>query len=1438
VLTRRQRRERDEPVRLAQLAAEQRVREESHWVAESAAQGRIPEFASRNAAASDAALPGWPVPLNRTGAVTDSVVRLWAGMLHNHTQSLSVLDPVDDIPARQATPVPRPASGAAGAALAAPVPVDPARTPVAHAATAAPPARERFSLGETVVLGWLRQGCGAMMEIARRVRGASWTALHTTIATYSRPRCTVTLDRDGKEVSREALARSGGVGREFELVHQVLPPGLEPGAMWLAPLTAVETAGALIESGDASPAGEVAGTGETAAVLPERGARTARMLGMRSPFEYMAINTVRRNFPKEDRAALVEGGKQVAAKLGDFLQAPCQTMSQTVAEVSNTTVGTGERVGTAACDIAYGFTPPGAILATGGQLLNLATRATQPRNVTQADARRAMDMMTFMPRPNGIVQTRGRPTLWDGRDLQKFEATEPGRGLLIDDAPARAGVERMPGVPVELGEQGWQLAEVPQAYRVMSDDDTFASDLDKIVQTSPRHGYVRIEDALYEVHRDPTTTRWRIVPPDDAQGVAIAIEHVVDERRWQTVTLLGAGDPPPLFEQYDVRDAALRGGAEGDVYDDAHGEEYNEDLLPPGVADRPVDQLMSEFVDSTRSPRELGVLHQYVEERRDEEMSVQLLTHARQMLVASEDLGRYGQGVMNYERIEIPGYAHGMSRRQLLQLGLGGNLDARQLGALVGQLIHEGLVSGVQRAADRALQGSTRIGNGVLRSDRIPLPGVPPEASYEALMGHLLYSPRFTDTQRGALVGRLHAAGSPVIHELGTMMSHIASLRQNARDNVEYEYGLDNAAAIPIEALDAEATLLGAIRTTVGMPSATLVGAAFARVEPRIRSVQNMAAEVGLLIPQVQSTQQDFAAGFENALEVELPGPSRSTSMQMALAYNDPGLVPLQRGALYKHLLDRLLMEHIEWRLNGYMGRDDAGDMTRGYDNADPESVPGLPYPFTLSDIARRLAHEETTLEQAGMLQYFAGEVADDLRVARVGAIRHRMISGAQFADYVDGYLNPPREESDLDRAIGSVAPIDNLHDLFINYASSPRRRGEIARYMARFQNEREAVEHQETVLARVFAAAQTTHRIPFAQTLIPSMLRGLVGGDCFSCSMIMSVAMRRGMASVAVFSRRLRAFEMMRTPPGGGQMAGAPVTLPLESRNVLSALASLALRQPGTSGELIAGEMVRVASGVEPHHVAGIVHSAALHDGHENHVMVTSEHAMALRVAVGDGDPRTALNFLFYEPNYGLLEFDEYDRFDHSLRIVSKAPYYRHGVFGANPRVDVYRIDVATLERVRVCGNLRVMDLVLDRPFVRARDRAQAAGAARTILGRARARAGAEAVDAGTQVDEHLTDAGTRTGTHVVHAGTQTDEGDAIEVDAARVDAGAQTDERRLGEADSARIDAGVQTDARQPPQAQAGRVPDPSNDAGGEETPEHRRRRSLDANEAAASA
>ena len=99
---------------------------------------------------------------------------------------------------------------------------------------------------------------------------------------------------------------------------------------------------------------------------------------------------------------------------------------------------------------------------------------------------------------------------------------------MFDDRASARGVARMPALPVERTPLGWALVEIPEAYRAQVDisDEAFANAPEQIVRLSPHTGYVRVAGQTYEVQSDPASQRWRIVPPDDAQGVPIAIEHV------------------------------------------------------------------------------------------------------------------------------------------------------------------------------------------------------------------------------------------------------------------------------------------------------------------------------------------------------------------------------------------------------------------------------------------------------------------------------------------------------------------------------------------------------------------------------------------------------------------------------------------------------------------------------------------------------------------------------------------------------------------------------------------------------------------------------------------------------------------------------------------------------------------------------------------------
>jgi hypothetical protein len=101
------------------------------------------------------------------------------------------------------------------------------------------------------------------------------------------------------------------------------------------------------------------------------------------------------------------------------------------------------------------------------------------------------------------------------------------------------------------------------------------------------------------------------------------------------------------------------------------------------------------------------------------------------------------------------------------------------------------------------------------------------------------------------------------------------------------------------------------------------------------------------------------------------------------------------------------------------------------------------------------------------------------------------------------------------------------------------------------------------------------------------------------------------------------------------------------------------------------------------------------------NLIVTTARHAFAVWVRRSALAERGAL-FYLYEPNYGLLVFDRQSAFQSALVGAFNTRYYQTAIFGGREYFDIYRADVNLLSNVPVRGNLRVGDLVSDRPFLR----------------------------------------------------------------------------------------------------------------------------------------
>ena len=326
----------------------------------------------------------------------------------------------------------------------------------------------------------------------------------------------------------------------------------------------------------------------------------------------------------------------------------------------------------------------------------------------------------------------------------------------------------MPALPVERTELGWELTEIPEAYQanVEISDEDFANSPDQIARLSPSAGYARIAGKTYEVENDLATTRWRIVPPDDARGVSIAIGPVAGERRWETVTLLGAGDPPPLGQRFEERHQALLAGPEGDAYQDAQSQEYDPELSEELYAEQPLPVLMLEFAESSRSPHALGQLHQYIETRRTADLLERIQEHVTRSFGMPDGGLAYMRGLVLPRSTRIPGFEPGMDVRTIMEIAAGGDLSPIALGAALGRIIERRLVDEMHAVVEAVRLAPDRLLVGELRSAGISVPRVGAETSFEERLIHFLEGD-VTDTQRGALLPAIRGASRTNIGAAG-----------------------------------------------------------------------------------------------------------------------------------------------------------------------------------------------------------------------------------------------------------------------------------------------------------------------------------------------------------------------------------------------------------------------------------------------------------------------------------------------------------------------------------------------------------------------------------------------------------------------------------------------------------------------------------------------
>jgi hypothetical protein len=291
---------------------------------------------------------------------------------------------------------------------------------------------------------------------------------------------------------------------------------------------------------------------------------------------------------------------RLAKALGEFLQGPCGTIVRHVYQGHELNeLPRAAKVGSVVCDLIYQASPYGMGSALFGYLLEMTGKVVRSEPMSTQDMIQGINMLSFRLSAHHEVQVGRHRMLWTRNGLSKIRETTDGARLVHEARSASTPVERVPDLPVEHTAQGWKISEIPQEYRVSEREAALVDDPAVIRRTADTSGYVAVDGSVFEARTDGRSTRWYIVPPNGMHGTHIALEFNLGERRWEAITLIGAGDPPPLAQRYEARDPVLRTGGEHDIYLDAHAEAYDPDLLPGGADQLENAQLVEHFVGDT-----------------------------------------------------------------------------------------------------------------------------------------------------------------------------------------------------------------------------------------------------------------------------------------------------------------------------------------------------------------------------------------------------------------------------------------------------------------------------------------------------------------------------------------------------------------------------------------------------------------------------------------------------------------------------------------------------------------------------------------------------------------------------------------------------------------------------------------------------------------------
>lgn len=1172
---------------------------------------------------------------------------------------------------------------------------------------------------DRVIGAWIRKRCGVVMRLAYQASGLRWQPEQDTLTRLANAPCKLTFDARGHKVSHARPNAANETRLEIEWVN-----------LGRLMLPASEAQHVFNDTRSDRIAREASSVASDWSVVS---AADSNHEAYRWPDIDAALRC--RVYPCRliKPHQLGDVFRKLAMKVAEFLQGPCGALVKDYHErmrlnsTSRLTV-----VATTACDMIYTSNPVGIGLSVFGYLSEMTLKLLDGTPMTTEEMTRGINLLSFRPTQAGQVDVGKKKMLWTGTGLNKIHEDASG-ARLVHERPKSTpdSIASVPDLPIEHSAQGWTILEIPREYRASGVDASLVDNPQRAHWTGDRTGYVKMDDAIYEVRKDVGSTRWNIVPPDGKVGANVPIEFT-DARGWERIRPIGAGDRPPLATRYATRDAQMLSGPEQDVYLEAHAELYDASLLPANADQTALNVLTERFADDdSLTVRERGVLHGYIETRRWKHLH-EALGHKLRGVFNSPISGiasEFHDGLRRGDVYRVPGYRRSMGVDALVGLAISGELTSFEIGACFRQINRRMNRAEMHRAADNILRSGQRATSGALRSEHIAIPGVAADASFDAMLKHFIDG-RLTDTQRGALGKRVAQAGERVRERTSGALRHLEHVRESAvpAQVTAVRYGYERYRDIAIDGVGPQTPLESLLDTALGYADdARMTGALGHWVEDRSRDIDAQLDAFRATWDQLYLGHETFVSGMNEAAYVDLPDVPLVTTHDAFNLFFDDALTLKQRGAVYARFREFDALDRIQDVIADRAAQGEWAEIRAG--GADPASVhvDRLHAGVTLEELAERVERESLSARQLGRIDRFAKGLAERARSARSEFALQRILTGPQFDAYLDGYFEA---RQGLAPAFANE-PLDRLAQMYRSDGEGARVRGQMAYYIAQSDLLEGATEL--ATLHYAFGGVSRENRIVFTQSELPRLLTGIQEQGAFPLIATMSVALQEGDAAVTAFIARARRLQ----PENVGDRLRANDDVAIERREFYGAFGALAAHAPSAEAELMAGEVTLIEMGIEWPDIREVVAGgiedlnvaidgprleaartainphgrltaqqevdavrAFNRDESTSYMIETDRHAMLIRLEYSPrAERRIALRL--YEPSYGILRFETLASMWDVLRRAFESGYFRHRVLGGSRRLRLYALDPERLAALRIRGDLYVRDLVNEAPFV-----------------------------------------------------------------------------------------------------------------------------------------